>query len=66
MRWFKVKLSQQERDRYSADANAQRLFAFSKDYSAVFLGWQQFVQVSARSQAGRRAMLAHREAKKLL
>jgi len=26
-------------------------------------GWQMFVQMSARSQSGRRAMLAHREAK---
>jgi len=28
-------------------------------------GWQRFVQASARSQAGRRAMLAHRESKEL-
>lgn len=28
-------------------------------------GWQRFVQMSARSQAGRRAMLAHREAKEI-
>ncbi|NMG22111.1 helicase-related protein, partial [Brasilonema bromeliae] len=28
-------------------------------------GWQTFVQMSARSQAGRRAMLAHRQAKEI-
>ncbi|MBE9181214.1 DEAD/DEAH box helicase family protein [Oculatella sp. LEGE 06141] len=61
---IKVKLSQQERDRY--DALIQTRNAFLQQ-SNIFLGslqgWQRFVQASAQSQAGRRAMLAHREAK---
>lgn len=63
---IKVKLCQQERDRYN------RLIQLRNDFlkeSNVHLGslqgWQRFVQVSARSQAGRRAMLAHREAKEI-
>lgn len=61
---IKVKLSQGERDRY--DSLIETRNQFLKE-SHIFLGsirgWQQFVQASARSQAGRRAMLAHREAK---
>jgi len=61
---IKVKLSPRERDRY--DELIQTRNDFLKE-SNIFLGstqgWQHFVQASARSQAGRRAMLAHREAK---
>ncbi|WOB43602.1 DEAD/DEAH box helicase [Thermoleptolyngbya oregonensis NK1-22] len=60
----KVKLSQQERDRYTALIATRNAFL---ERHKVFLGslsgWQQFVRLSAQSQAGRRAMLAHREAR---
>ncbi len=61
---IKVKLSQQERDRY--DRLIQVRNAFLKEaniYLSSAQGWQRFVQASARSKAGRKAMLAHREAK---
>lgn len=61
---IKVRLSQKERDRY--DELIQVRNDFLRD-SNIFLGtvqgWQRFVQASARSKAGRRAMLAHREAR---
>jgi superfamily II DNA or RNA helicase len=61
---IKVHLSQKERDRY--DELIQRRNQFLQD-SKIFLGtvqgWQRFVQASAGSKAGRRAMLAHREAR---
>ncbi len=59
-----VRLSEQERDRY--DELTQQRNQFLQD-AKIFLGsvqgWQRFVQASARSKAGRRAMLAHREAR---
>lgn len=61
---IKVTLSQQERDRY--DKLIQIRNAFLKEaniYLSNAQGWQRFVQASARSKAGRKAMLAHREAK---
>ncbi|EKQ67696.1 DNA/RNA helicase, superfamily II [Leptolyngbyaceae cyanobacterium JSC-12] len=61
---IKVRLSKQERERY--DHLIQVRNAFLKEAN-IFLsstqGWQRFVQASARSKAGRKAMLAHREAK---
>lgn len=61
---IKVRLSRQERDRY--DRLIQTRNAFLTEAN-IFLGstqgWQRFVQASARSKAGRKAMLAHREAK---
>jgi superfamily II DNA or RNA helicase len=61
---IKVKLSQQERDRY-AELIKQRndFLRLSNITLGSIQGWQMFVQASARSPAGRRAMLAHREAK---
>ncbi len=63
---IKVKLSQLEREKYN------RLIQIRNDFlreSKISLGsiqgWQRFVQMSARSQNGRRAMLAHREAKEI-
>ncbi len=61
---IKVKLSKQERERY--DRLVQVRNAFLKEaniYLGSAQGWQRFVQASARSKAGRKAMLAHREAK---
>ncbi|WP_072622328.1 DEAD/DEAH box helicase [Spirulina major] len=64
VRQIKVSLSAEERDRY--DDAIQTRNQFLQD-SRIFLGslegWQEFVRASARSAAGRRAMLAHREAK---
>jgi len=61
---IKVHLSQQEREQY--DRLMQVRNAFLKEAN-IFLsstqGWQRFVQASARSKAGRKAMLAHRAAK---
>jgi superfamily II DNA or RNA helicase len=61
---IRVKLSDLERDRY--DELIQTRNAFLQE-RGIFLGslqgWQQFVRESARSKAGRRAMLAHREAR---
>lgn len=61
---IRVKLTEPERDRY--DALIQTRNAFLQE-RGIFLGslngWQQFVKESARSKAGRRAMLAHREAR---
>jgi superfamily II DNA or RNA helicase len=61
---IKVRLSQKERDRYDDLIRIRNQFL---QESNIFLGsvqgWQRFVQASARSKAGRRAMLAHREAR---
>ncbi len=61
-----VELSADERERYrtaletrDAFLREQRIFLGSLE------GWQRFVQRSARSSEGRKAMLAHREARKL-
>jgi len=63
---IKVKLSQHERDRYNQLINTRNEFLKSAKISLGSLeGWQNFVQVSARSPAGRRAMLAHREAREI-
>lgn len=63
---IKVKLSQQERDRYDALIKLRNDFLQQANIRLGGLqGWQRFVQASARSQAGRRAMLAHREAKEI-
>lgn len=63
---IKVKLSQQERDRYNTCIKLRNEFLKASKISLGSMqGWQQFVMTSARSQAGRRAMLAHREAKEI-
>lgn len=63
---IKVKLSQHERERYNELIKIRNDFLQQSKISLGSIqGWQRFVQVSARSQAGRRAMLAHREAKEI-
>jgi superfamily II DNA or RNA helicase len=63
---IKVKLSQQERDRYDDLIQTRNDFLRDAKISLGSMkGWQLFVQASARSQAGRRAMLAHRQAKEI-
>jgi superfamily II DNA or RNA helicase len=61
---IKVKLSPQERDRYEQFIQTRNSFLQDSNiWLGSVQGWQRFVQASAQSQAGRRAMLAHREAK---
>ncbi|MBE9138260.1 DEAD/DEAH box helicase family protein [Nodosilinea sp. LEGE 07088] len=61
---IKVKLSQSERDRYEQlMAQRNRFLQAANIWLSSAQGWQQFVRASAQSQPGRRAMLAHREAK---
>ncbi|MBD0344701.1 MAG: DEAD/DEAH box helicase [Coleofasciculus sp. Co-bin14] len=63
---IKVKLSQKERDRYNACIKLRNEFLKESNiYLSSMQGWQQFVMASARSQKGRRAMLAHRESKEI-
>lgn len=61
---IRVQLSPQERDRYNALTETRNAFLRSRNIALGSIqGWQIFVRESARSQAGRRAMLAHREAR---
>jgi len=63
---IKVKLSQHERERYNELIQLRNDFLRQSKISLGSIqGWQMFVQMSARSQSGRRAMLAHREAKEI-
>ena len=63
---IKVKLSQQERSKYDCAIKTRNDFLRQSNISLSSLeGWQLFVQASARSPQGRRAMLAHREAKEI-
>jgi superfamily II DNA or RNA helicase len=63
---IKVNLSQQEREKYNQLLQVRNNFLKESKISLGSMeGWQKFVQMSARSQAGRRAMLAHREAKEI-
>lgn len=63
---IKVKLSPKERDRYNTCIKLRNEFLKEAKISLGSLdGWQKFVMTSARSQTGRRAMLAHREAKEI-
>ncbi len=63
---IKVKLSQQERERYQRAMETRNEFLRQSKISLGSLdGWQQFVRASAYSSAGRRAMLAHRESKEI-
>lgn len=61
---IKVHLSPQERERYERLIQTRNAFLQEANiYLSSTQGWQRFVQASARSKAGRKAMLAHREAK---
>ncbi|HLO48180.1 MAG TPA: DEAD/DEAH box helicase family protein [Kamptonema sp.] len=61
-----VKLSQEEGDRYSQLLNIRNEFLKQSNIKLGSLdGWKNFVMISARSPQGRRAMLAHREAKEI-
>lgn len=64
VRQIKVALTQAERDRYNQLIAQRNAFLKSANiYFGSVNGWQQFIQASARSPEGRKAMLAHHEAK---
>lgn len=61
---IRVRLTPEEQGRYDeAIARRNRFLHQSKISLGSSDGWRRFVQASARSGEGRRAMLAHREAK---
>lgn len=61
-----VALSPAECDAYQRERAVFRQFIADEGISfSTMQGWQQFVFASARSQAGRRAMLAYRESKRI-
>jgi superfamily II DNA or RNA helicase len=63
---IKVQLSTDERRRYDELIGQRNAFLASQKLSlASPEGWQRFVQASARSAAGRAAILAHREARSI-
>jgi superfamily II DNA or RNA helicase len=63
---IKVKLSTHERERYEKAIKTRNDFLRQSNISLGSLqGWQLFVQASAKTSAGRQAMLAHREAKEI-
>jgi superfamily II DNA or RNA helicase len=64
---IKVKLTNAEQNRYQElIAERNRFLASRGIYFSSPQGWQDFVRESGRSSAGRRAMLAHREAKEIV
>ncbi|MEM8673566.1 MAG: DEAD/DEAH box helicase family protein [Cyanobacteria bacterium P01_G01_bin.67] len=63
---MRVKLSEQEQLKYEQAISTRNKFLRQSNISLSSLqGWQLFVQASARSSQGRKAMLAHREAKEI-
>jgi superfamily II DNA or RNA helicase len=61
-----VRLSPEERAFYEAERMIFRRFLVDKGISLSGLhGWQMFISASARSEAGRRAMQAYRESKRI-
>lgn len=61
---IKVALSQEEQQQYQTLIQQRNDFLQDANiWLGSLEGWQRFVQASAQSQAGRRAMLAHRESK---
>ncbi len=63
---MRVSLNTEERQEYERLIQERNTFL---QKNSIFLGslegWQRFVQASGRSQEGRRAMLAHRQARQL-
>ncbi|HYE65209.1 MAG TPA: DEAD/DEAH box helicase, partial [Pyrinomonadaceae bacterium] len=61
-----VQLSSEERATYERERAVFRKFLDEKGIGLSSLhGWQMFIAASARSEAGRRAMLAYRESKRI-
>ncbi|NJK45792.1 MAG: DEAD/DEAH box helicase family protein [Pleurocapsa sp. SU_196_0] len=66
LKTLRVNLSPEERERYTAALETRDAFLASKRIRLSSLeGWSRFVRSSASSSEGRRAMLAHRELKRL-
>lgn len=62
----RVELDPEERRAYDAARGVYRQFVTDQGlYMSGPQGWQQFVIASARSEAGRRAMFAYRESKRI-
>jgi superfamily II DNA or RNA helicase len=63
---MRVKLSESEQLKYETAIATRNNFLRQSNISLSSLqGWQLFIQASARSPQGRKAMLAHREAKEI-
>ncbi len=63
---IKVKLSPEEKEKYDQAIKTRNDFLKKANISLSSLnGWQMFIQASAKSSEGRRAMLAHRESKEM-
>ncbi|MEM8832657.1 MAG: helicase-related protein, partial [Cyanobacteria bacterium P01_G01_bin.19] len=63
---MRVKLSDEEQKQYdSAIATRNQFLRDSNIFLSSLEGWQLFVRASARSPQGRKAMLAHRQAKEI-
>ena len=61
-----VRLSPEERAFYESERAIFRRFLNDKGIDlASLMGWQAFIKASARSEEGRRAMLAYRESKRV-
>jgi superfamily II DNA or RNA helicase len=61
-----VELSSHERERYKQERDIYRRFISEQRINMGSVeGWQKFVMLSARSEAGRRAMQAYRESKRI-
>lgn len=61
-----VELTREEREAYERERTIFRTFLNEKRISLSSLtGWQLFIVASARSEAGRRAMMAYRESKRI-
>ncbi len=61
-----VRLSPEERSAYESERDIFRRFLLEKGIGLSSLqGWQMFIAASARSEAGRRAMFAYRESKRI-
>ncbi len=61
-----VDLNAEARARYQQERDIYRRFIFAQGINMGSVeGWQQFVMLSARSEAGRRAMQAYRESKRI-
>lgn len=63
---LRVQLNKEERAAYEHERGIYREFAMSHGIRLGSLqGWQEFIMASARSEAGRRAMLAYRATKRI-
>jgi superfamily II DNA or RNA helicase len=63
---IRVDLTSEERTRYGEERAVLRQFLQEQGISLGSLqGWERFVQASARSESGRRAMAAYRESKRI-